>query len=440
VGAGCQPAPIREWYGATGLWYWLLAMSRPHRLPALLSLFGLSAWPSLATCATPPAGPEPTLAVGIFSRERINACAITSQGSITLQDQQGRQVAVLPARAVLEASVEGSRVAVSCAEPAGGGHAQRYVLSSPQRLEVRLAGQKPRAYRGRLLLSACARGLLLVTQVGLEDYLRGVLPSEIPSSFPPEALKAQAIAARTYAIRTAGRHAAEGYDLCDSSHCQVYLGASEEDPRTDAAVRDTAGVIITYQGRPIDAVYHDCCGGRTGGNETAWKSSDPLPYLRPVSDRDGETPLCGRSPRSVWTRQVPQARLAAALAQFGVTAPITAIEPATRDENGRPRDYHIRGAQGEVTLLAGVLRGAVNAMLGPGTLPSADFIAAPNGDSIVFAGRGSGHGVGLCQWGANALAQSGRTAPEILAHYYTGVTIGPTSPEITGRLTGRRMG
>jgi stage II sporulation protein D len=386
------------------------------------------------------AAPDLTLSIGIFSGQRITACAITGQAPLALQDDQGHPVAEFPAGAVLEASAEDAEVALSCSQPSGSGRAGRYTISSSQPVQVCPQGGKPRTYRGRLLLSARAGRLLLVTQVGLEDYLRGVLPSEIPSSFAPEALKAQAIAARTYAVVTAGRHRAEGFDLCDGLHCQMYLGCSGENPRTDAAVRDTAGLVVTYQGKPIHAVYHDCCGGRTAGNETVWKASDPLPYLRPVSDCDGDTPLCRGSPRSVWTREVPQAKLAAALAQFGITAPISAVERATCDENGRPKDYRIRGAQGETTLLAGVFRAAVNAALGSDTLPSADFTAAPSGDSIVFAGRGSGHGVGLCQWGANTLAQSGRTAPEILAHYYTGVSVEPISAEIAQRVARKPAG
>jgi len=377
---------------------------------------------------------DPTLAVGIFSGQRLLACAITSQGPLTLQDPRGTTAAKLPPGAAVRFEAAEDQVAFSCAQSGAAGRGERYLLVSSDPLQVTPDGAKSRAYRGRLQLSARQGRLVLINLVALEDYLRGVLPSEIPSRFEPAALQAQAIAARTYALVTAGRHRADGCDLCDALHCQVYLGMAEENPRTDAAISATTGLVVTYEGKPIHAVYHDCCGGRTAANETAWSGSQPLPYLRPVRDGEETSSLCSHSPRAVWTRQLPQARLAAALAAYRVSAPISSFEPADCDDNGRPRAFRIRGGGGEVTILAGVLRAALNQALGPDTLPSADFTAAPNGDSIVFAGRGSGHGVGLCQWGANAMAQQGKSASDILTHYYTGAAVEPLSAEIVRRL------
>ena len=265
--------------------------------------------------------------------------------------------------------------------------------------------------------------LTFVNKVPLEDYLPGVLPAEIPAQAHVEALRAQAIAARTYTLSNLGKHRGEGFDLCDTSHCQVYVGAGEESPRCTAAVRDTDGLIVTWEGKPIHAVYHDTCGGRTAANETAWQGSQPLPYLRPVVDAENGVAWCGRSPRAVWTRRISQAELGSALARCGVQGPVTGIEPAEGDENGRPKQYLVRTANGDSVIIAGVLRATVNSALGWDTMPSADFEAAPNGDSIVFAGRGNGHGVGLCQWGANEMAKAGRTAEEILKHYYQGAAV-----------------
>lgn len=414
------------------MWYGLSVTLLGTAMRHLLFLSGFA----LIALSSPLAGSDltPTVSVGLFSGQRVIACTITSQGPLTLHDERGDRLASFPAAAKLEAETEAGVVVISCAQPRGGGRSAAYVISAPAPIQVALDGRSPRAYRGSIAISARSERLMLINRVGLEDYLRGVLASEIPASFAPEALRAQAMAARTYALSAVGRHRAEGYDLCDAPHCQVYTGVSREDARTDAAVRDTAGLIITYQGKPIHAVYHDCCGGRTAGNETAWSGSQPLPYLRPVPDVEGGAALCVHSPRAVWTRQIPQLSLASALAQFGVRAPISAIEAGPRDENGRPKEFRISGPQGEVTILAGALRAAANSALGWNTLPSADFTAAPNGDSIVFAGRGSGHGVGLCQWGANAMAKAGRTAAEILAHYYAGTRVEPMSDEVAHRL------
>ena len=376
---------------------------------------------------------NPTLAVGIFSGRGLTACTITGHAPITLADESGHQLAELPAGAAVTVAADDGKVSVLCERPRGKGESAQYVLTSSSPIEIKPDGSKARAYRGTIEISVRDGHLALIDRIALEDYLRGVLPSEIPSSFSREALRAQAIAARTYAITSTRKHGVEGFDLCDGPHCQVYLGVTGERPATDAAVRDTAGLVLTYQGKLIQAVYCDSCGGRTAGNETAWQGSDSLPYLRPVADADEHGALCDQSPRNVWTRQIPQSKLAAALVKFKVAAPITAIEPVSTDANGRPQAYAICGSQGEVTIRGGVLRDAVNRALGATTLPSADFTAAPNGDSFVFAGRGSGHGVGLCQWGANAMAKAGRTATEILAHYYTGATVEPISAEVASR-------
>jgi stage II sporulation protein D len=371
-----------------------------------------------------------TVRVGLFSGRGFVACTISSQSSLdadlmTMDAGAGwRPVARrtgLPQPVSLTRA--GGKARASSPSPESEALAERWVFSSPTPITVQPQVGSARSYRGRIEITPTGEGLLIVNEVDLEDYLRGVLPAEIPASFHEEALKAQAIAARTFAMANLGKHRAQGYDLCDQTHCQVYPGASVEDPRLDAAVAATAGLIVTYEGKPIHAVYHDCCGGRTAGNETAWQGSAPLPYLRPVSDCEGGSPLCGQSPNATWTRQVSQAKLGAALARFGVQGAVTGIEAAHCDENGRPQEYRVRSQAGEVAIAAGVLRSAVNAALGWDTLPSADFQAAMNGDAIVFAGRGNGHGVGLCQWGANAMARKGKTAEEILKRYYSGVMI-----------------
>ena len=296
-------------------------------------------------------------------------------------------------------------------------------ITSTAPLRVTPEGGKTRTYRGSLIVTAKDGRLTLVNALPLEDYLRGVVPAEVPSGFAPEALRAQAIAARTYALASLGKHQAAGYDLCDATHCQAYLGVGEEDSRVDAAIRDTVGLIVTYGGEPISAVYHDTCGGCTAGNEEVWPGGTPLPYLRPVPDTCGVPALCAASPRARWTRRIPQDQLVSALASVGVTAPLKLISPEGCEDGTRPDRYRITGERGEWVVPASAMRVLLNQGLGPDTLPSADFIALLDGDSVAITGWGSGHGVGLCQWGANALAKSGKTAGEILAHYYTGASV-----------------
>jgi len=372
------------------------------------------------------ASASPTISIGVFSGHHLAACTVVSQSKLHVCTMVGEDIGRgwdSPPAEVVRLRADGGEVRLSCSTIGAEVGADNWGFDSPTPISLAPESGPTRSYRGRIVVTAREGRLVFVNEVELEDYLRGVLPPEIPASFHPEALKAQAIAARTYTLANLRKHRPQGYDLCDAAHCQVYTGVQNEDPREDAAIKDTEGLVVTYEGKPIHAVYHDACGGRTAGNETAWPGSVPLPYLRPVVDGEGEQAWCARSPRAAWTRQISQEKLGNALARFGVQGPVTAVEPGECDENGRPNQYRVRSASGEWVILAGALRSAVNAGLGWDTLPSADFTAAPNGYSIVFAGRGNGHGVGLCQWGANEMARAGKTAEEILKHYYQGVTV-----------------
>ncbi len=265
--------------------------------------------------------------------------------------------------------------------------------------------------------------LKLVNCVELEDYLRGVVPAEMPAEFLPEALKAQAIAARSYALANLGKHRRDGCDLCDSTDCQVYGGVDEEEPRVDAAVADTAGLVLTYGGKPIEAVYCDTCGGETATPEAAWPGADPVAYLPAVDDHYGVVQVCKASPKARWTRKLTQEKFLAALTKWKVTGPLTMIRPLGCEDGTRPDRYRLEAGELVWVVPAEAVRNAVDRALGWSTLPSGDFIALIDGDTISFTGWGQGHGVGLCQWGANGWAKLGKTAAEILAHYYPGAKL-----------------
>jgi stage II sporulation protein D len=362
------------------------------------------------------AGAETTVSVALFAGRRPAACTMTAPAPLKIE--AGR-VATQPAGAVLTIAAAGDQVTID-----GLGAAATFLISAPAPLKVTVNGTT-HSYRGAIRLSAGGGRLLLVNVVELEDYLRGVVPAEVPPRFAPEAIKAQAIAARTYALSRLGRHQDIGCDLCDGVHCQVYLGADAEDPRVDEAIAATAGLIVTYDGKPIDAVYHDSCGGMTASNEEVW-SGPPIPYLRSVPDQIDGAPACARGPHATWTSKASQRAVAAALADHGVAAPLRAITPQACQDGERAKGYTFVAEDGrEWVLCAAEVRTLVNRTLGAETLLSADFTAAIDGDTITFTGRGAGHGVGLCQWGANGLAAAGRTAAEILTHYYTGATVEP---------------
>ncbi|MBI2844339.1 MAG: SpoIID/LytB domain-containing protein [Armatimonadetes bacterium] len=276
-----------------------------------------------------------------------------------------------------------------------------------------------REYRGKIIVKGNERGLSFVNVLDIEDYLLGVIPSEMPFGFNLEALKAQAVAARTYAWSHLGRHSKIGYDLCDSTDCQVYLGAMAEKPSPTQAVIETLGLVATYHGRLIQANYCGDCGGVTqhGGK----------PYLISVSDRseDGGPDYCEHE-RHSWTRSWPVAEFEILLRKLlPDLSGLKSISTGEADGTGRVREVRIEAEKGLSTIPALSLRN----LLGNMVIRSTVFATRIEDGCVIFEGRGYGHGVGMCQFGANGLAASPNnyTFDRILKHYYQGIEIVPIS-------------
>lgn len=273
-----------------------------------------------------------------------------------------------------------------------------------------------RRYRGALELRHRGAGLTAVNIVPVDDYLLSVVPEEMPTDWPAEALKAQSVAARSFALKSRGRHAAEGYDLCTTTHCQLYKGIASEKTASTAAVRATRGEVLTYGGQPIEALFHTDSGGMTESSEDVW--GNPIPYLRAVRD----TPL-GTMP---WTKTMSKADLEKKLAAKGhnigrlraIELTPLAVGRAAKDRttSGRVKAMTVTGTKGSVTLSGTAWR----SLLG---LKSTLFSAKLTKDSVTFTGFGAGHGLGISQWGAKRLAETGKSYDDILHHYYTGVTL-----------------
>ena len=273
-----------------------------------------------------------------------------------------------------------------------------------------------RRYRGSLELRHRGAGLTAVNIVPVDDYLLSVVPEEMPTDWPAEALKAQSVAARSFALKSRGRHAAEGYDLCTTTRCQLYKGIASEKTASTAAVRATRGEVLTYGGQPIEALFHTDSGGMTESSEDVWGSH--VPYLRAVRD----TPL-GTMP---WTKTMSTADLEQKLAAKGhnigrlraIELSPLAVGRAAKDRtaSGRVKAMTVTGTKGSVTLSGTAWR----SLLG---LKSALFDAKLTKDSVTFTGFGAGHGLGISQWGAKRLAETGKSYADILHHYYTGVTL-----------------
>lgn len=257
--------------------------------------------------------------------------------------------------------------------------------------------------RGDVVVRLYKDGLQLINVIALEDYLAAVLGSEMPVSFPAEALKAQAVAARTYALQKKLETYGAPFHMGSSVLHQVYGGLNREDARTRAAVEATRGEVLTHELAPIEAYFHASCGGRT---ESGWDALQrDLPYLKAV-----DCP-CGRLPASRWSATLSNAELRAALGQSPEGFKVT-----SRTDTHRVNRVGLSGGGS----LDGVL---LRRKVGYTRLKSLDFDVEHAHGGWRFTGRGYGHGAGLCQWGAKALADGGKSYRDILLHYYPGTEL-----------------
>jgi stage II sporulation protein D len=265
-----------------------------------------------------------------------------------------------------------------------------------------------------------------VVRVALEDYVRTVILSEVtPSGADDRAagkiFELQAIVSRTYAL--AGRHRRQGYDVCSTTHCQLYepsrTGSARWAPAAREAVDRTKGVLVWYGHEPARVVYHADCGGRTSAARDVW-SGDALPYLSSVAD---EGPA--RDAHMGWRLAPAPRELLRALNADPATrvgARLDRIDVLERDRAQRVRTVALRGPRA-VTVRGEEFRRAVNRTFGPRALRSTRFDVARTADGFVFTGRGFGHGVGLCQAGAFARLAAGARPVDVLAHYFPGTSV-----------------
>lgn len=303
-----------------------------------------------------------------------------------------------------------------------------------------LIGQRP--YRGEAVLTARAGGrVTAVNVVELEAYLLGVVPREIgrrPAA-EIEAIKAQAVAARTYAIGNLGGRAALGFDFYATVQDQVYGGVTDEDTIVSRAVRDTYGEIVTYQGSPILAYYSSTCGGQTSAIEHSWPWRAPLPYLKSVSDRipGSNDAYCSTSSRYRWTTSWTREQLLSVLAQTlqahttatgSAVSQVQNVELVQTNASGRAT-VRLRANGRAYTLRNDSIRWVLRPQPGPALLNSSRLydvrveVASDEVHNLAIEGGGWGHGIGLCQVGAMGRARAGQNYRQILTTYYTGTEV-----------------
>jgi len=293
---------------------------------------------------------------------------------------------------------------------------------------VELLRADAQPYRGVLeVLPAEGGRLTVVNVVNLEDYLRGVVPNELaPRAFPQlQAQKAQAVAARSYALAHRGDYASKGYDVCATAACQVYRGYASEQPLTDRAVAETGGVVATWRGRPIHAFYTSNCGGHTEEGTAVFE--DGAPYLRGVACPT-EAAAGGhvRERDKPWEVQLAAAEVARNVSRYGSVGTVLDLVPTRVGVSGRVVELRVVGSESELSLRGQRVRLGLR-------LRESLFVLhkeTADGDEtrFVFTGNGWGHGVGLCQLGASGMARAGASYEEILRHYYTGISVTSLEP------------
>jgi stage II sporulation protein D len=326
----------------------------------------------------------------------------------------GKEISQIPAMNAIVAQPKGGAVAFSqfqagaiWVEPSNGG----YVF----------VGDK--WYRGRVLVVPTDGGLTAVNYVDLDQYLYSVVGGEMGARFPMEALRAQAIAARTYALYQRQTSANDVFDVGDTTAWQYYDGLDKETAETRAAVDSTQSLVLTYNNQIINAVFSACSGGHTQNSEDVWTNA--LPYLRGVEDYDLTVPQALASCQ--WTAPISAQKLKDAVSGIGTITGFTA-EPTA---NGKIARVKFVGESGERTLTGNQVREALGLRGIPSRIEVTQTQQVASAGSRVpvvpaqfqFTGGGYGHGIGLSQWGAYGMAQAGNNFEQILLHYYTGVQL-----------------
>ncbi|MCR3956576.1 MAG: SpoIID/LytB domain-containing protein [Gudongella sp.] len=345
--------------------------------------------------------------------------------------------------------------------------------------ETSLMSVDGKKYRGYITFIGSRNGLYVINHVNIEDYLYGVVPKEIPSLSSEEALKAQAVAARSYAYSTMNKHINEGFNVCDTTHCQVYGGYDAEQPTTNKAVDQTLGLVAEYDGNIASTVFHSSSGGHTESSENVWGGR--VPYLVAVED-----PFSLNTVNSKWEIVMDSDSLNQKLMSGGIDiGELRSIDIMETTESGRVVELILNGSRGSAEVSGERFR----SLIGTTTIKSTLFSVGTNTDSqdmndstiyaaterriqmlegdrgkisiisgderigsysdesiavigdrgvftyktpetvdisrgsVVISGRGFGHGIGMSQYGAIEMAKQGFDFEEILEHYYTGIEI-----------------
>ena len=274
------------------------------------------------------------------------------------------------------------------------------------------------SYGGTVIIDCSSKKeMLLINEIDLEQYLEGLISIELSPRWELTAMKAQAVVARTYALYQKANNSNNPYHLTTSVLHQLYRGIEHATGKTRQAVKETRGEVLTYNGAPIMAVYHSCCGGRTEDAENVWSTNKDRPYLKGV--------FCGACTgydKYFWKLTVPRGTFYKKLSQAGYAAykDVESLGINRRSNTNRVLEITIQGRSGGKAIPCNEFR----SLFGFSEMRSTNFIIRETEDGYLnFLGIGNGHGVGMCQWGARFRALRGETYQNILRHYYPGTKL-----------------
>jgi stage II sporulation protein D len=408
-----------------------------HAVPVLAGLTTLLATcsPRESTVALPaPSAGQPELRIGLGAG--VAKLEVGSDRPFLVSDAEGAVLAT-PLSGRWEVGRAGNGMVAGPAGDAATVRADLALIFEPATPDGGLS-VNGRGYRGRVTVVRDPSGLTVVNSVALEEYLVSVVGAEMGrrDAADAEALKAQAIVSRTFALRNLGKRAAQGFDLQAGVADQVYGGTATEYPLAASAVRETAGQVLTYRGNLIDAFFFSTCAGRTATGTEVFASAS-RPYLHSIHDTDGAgEPYCRLSPRFRWRVEWSDAELREVLRQSLLAVPSASPEQAAtvsgvtvtaRTSSDRVSQITIQTASGPLAVNGPAVRQVLRPV-GESGLRSALFHLAERRDNgqlrtLIADGAGAGHGVGFCQWGAVGRARAGQDAPAIVTAYFPGTEI-----------------
>ena len=351
--------------------------------------------------------PSLALEIRVAIKQNIGSLTVGSSTPAQVKNGSGQVIGNIEGMKAFEAQ------AVSGAVSVDGKQAWQLDIVPEQEEGLVFIGD--RWYRGKVRLAKTGSGFTAINQVDLEHYLASVIGKEMYISWPQDALRAQAVASRSYAMYKIQRQKSNLFDLLNTTTSQVYGGVEGEADSTIEAAEATRGEVLTHQGKIIEAVFHSSSGGHTENSEHVWSSA--VPYLKGVPDYDQEAPVYQ------WQANFTAAQLRQRLPGVGN---IKALIPVQKSPTGRVKKLRVQGDYGSQVISGRQLRKSLGLKSTLFQVQSnfglvAGQPSSPNGFSIQ--GRGYGHGIGMSQWGAHGMASQGKSYQEIVQHYYPGTHI-----------------